>query len=272
MNPLKSLKPSQPERDDAPGNFRKRQVEKLVRFLRLTFLEIFSNRKIEDVLNDEASIRKLVADISIEEYISILGTINSVLRNKPKEEFGSLDGEGVRMGNLDIFPRQEDKVELLEKSLIGAKKMITQNRSTEDVAILLSGLVTAIHPFVDGNGRTAKTLLILLMKGFNEPVMKTILSDNNNYSNLVNSSDLAWMASSVLEDSFVPSEKFKNFEEYFNSWEFKKRQVELMIEIIVNENDYTVESVDGSEISTRFTVYRESLEDYGTFSNFRKLM
>ncbi len=170
---------------------------------------------------------------------------------------------------MDIFPVQEDKLDLLAKSLAGAKKMIAQNRTTEDIAILLSSLVTAIHPFVDGNGRTAKTILILLVKGFNENVLKTILSDYDSYSNLVNSSELSSMALVVLEDNFIPSEEFENFETYMESREFKRKQVELMIDIIVNENDYRIESVDGKEICTRFAVHKEGLEEYGKFSNFR---
>jgi len=269
MDSLKNLKPEQQQRDDAPGNFREKQVEKLTRFLRLTFLEIFNNRKIEDVLKDEEAIRKLVTEISNEEYVSVLGVINSVLRNKPKEEFGLLDGEGVKMGDMDIFPTQEDKLGLLAKSLDGAKEMIVQNRAMEDVAILLSSLITAIHPFVDGNGRTAKTILILLMKGFNEDVLKTILSDNDNYSNLVNSGELSSMAFGFLEETFVPSNEFESFETYMESREFKRKQVEIMIDIIVNENDYKIESVDGGEIYTRFSVHKEGLEEYGKFSNFR---
>lgn len=269
MDSLINLKPDLQQRDDAPGNFREKQIEKLTRFLRLTFLEIFNNRKIEDVLKDEEAIRKLVTDISNDEYVSVLGTINSVLRNKPKEEFGSLDGEGVKMGDMDIFPVQEDKLDLLAKSLAGAKKMIAQNRTTEDIAILLSSLITAIHPFVDGNGRTAKTILILLTKGFNEDVLKTILSDNNSYSNLVNSAVLSSEAFSFLEDTFTPSEEFKNFETYIESREFKRKQVELMIDIVVNENEYKIESTDGTEIFTRFEIHKEGLEEYGKFSNFR---
>lgn len=269
MDSLKNLKPDQQQRDDAPGNFREKQVEKLTRFLRLTFLEIFNNRKIEDVLKDEVAIRKLVTEISNEDYVSILGAINSVLRNKPKEGFGALDGQGVKMGDMDIFPNQADKTDLLARSLLGAKKMIAENRTTEDVSILLTSLITAIHLFKDGNGRTAKTVLVLLMKGFNESVLKTILSDSNNYSNLVNSSELSSMAFSFLEDTFVPSEEFENFETYTESREFKRRQVEVMIDIIVNEKDYKIESTDGTEIFTRFEVHKEGLDGYGNFSSFR---
>lgn len=75
MDSLINLKPDQQQRDDAPGNFREKQIEKLTRFLRLTFLEIFNNRKIEDVLKDEEAIRKLVTDISNDEYVSVLGTL-----------------------------------------------------------------------------------------------------------------------------------------------------------------------------------------------------
>lgn len=93
-----------------------------------------------------------------------------------------MDGQDVGVG-VNIFtgleyisPRQEDKPELLDKLLSSVKKMNEEGKDLKDIALAVSATINAIHPFLDGNGRTSRFIYSILTAGFNKEQIKKILS------------------------------------------------------------------------------------------------
>ncbi|MDD2767011.1 MAG: hypothetical protein PHH40_04640 [Candidatus Moranbacteria bacterium] len=178
--------------DDGGPEFRPRIAEKLLRFLNMSRnIEAFQGKNAEEVFDNEESRRQFVLNLSLEEYIELLIGINGILRNKNRDAWG-LDGKEVAIvgshGVVWDFPEFEDKPILLEQSLQAAKKMIQENRSLTDVALLLSSTTSALHLFNDGNGRMSKFLLTLVNKGYSkdkQEIFADVLSSNG-FSNAVN--------------------------------------------------------------------------------------
>lgn len=89
-----------------------------------------------------------------------------------------MDGENVQisnelMGTSYLAPRSEDKEELLKKSFEAAKSL-----SAKDAGLLLYLSLQAIHPFVDGNGRTGRLMYLLLeRKNASQPIDKKEIVD-----------------------------------------------------------------------------------------------
>lgn len=160
---------------------RKEQAEVLLRFLHIANIESFHGQTFEAVFSDEQHKRELIENLSPEEFSDLLGGLNGVLRNKMKEDW-KMDGKDVGVGG-NVFtglgyisPIQEDKPELLEKLLLSAKKMNKEGRNLKDIALIVSATINAIHPFLDGNGRTSRFLYSILAKAYNKEQIKIILS------------------------------------------------------------------------------------------------
>ena len=76
-------------------------------------------------------------------------------------------GGGVR-GSGYTPPNAQDRRMLFAEVLKAMQEMAKDERSLEDIAILLSSSVNAIHAYSDANGRTSRLLYLLLAKGLNE--------------------------------------------------------------------------------------------------------
>jgi hypothetical protein len=98
-------------------------------------------------------------------FKDILIRINGIVRNIPIKK-RHLDGDGVEIsGFVDTVnvPRQEDKEDLLRYAYDAVPRM-----SREDVKYVLPAVVNAAHSFADGNGRTSRTLHLLLREHASE--------------------------------------------------------------------------------------------------------
>lgn len=151
---------------------REQRADVLLRFLKTAEnIEPLHGQKFEAVFSDEQHKREFIESLSAEEFAELLNGVNGILRNKAKEEWG-MDGENVALdsvfwGTGYVPPRQEDKPELLAKTLSAAKEINQDNKSLEDIALLISSSLNAIHPYLDGNGRTSRLIYLLLTKDFN---------------------------------------------------------------------------------------------------------
>ncbi len=257
--------------DDGPPGFREHAAERLVRFLNQTELEVLGNKKIEEIFVDEESIKSFLNSLELETYKQLLIGLNAFVRNKDTKEVWEMDGENVRMGEDDIFPAQSEKDRLLGLALEAVQMMIRNKRPMEDIALLIGVAITAIHPFVDGNGRTAKCILVLLMQGYNPAVLQEVLKSEG-FSNAVNASEFQDVALNILEEDFRPTSTYSTFEEYVGTKEYNARVVEVIIDIIKNNNDERYKGWFNEDVDMSFLqTYKESRIQYMDKDLYRKV-
>ena len=145
--------------EDDLGN-RKERLLKVATFLK----RIDSENKVEDVKEKN----EFIQNISFDQFQSLLLRINGILRNIPikKRSFHATPEAGIINLRKDgkvtyVTPPNSEKIHLLEESLDALKRMTLSNRNVE-AAMMLGTVINAIHPFEDGNGRTARIVSSLL--------------------------------------------------------------------------------------------------------------
>lgn len=87
------------------------------------------------------------------------------LRNTHPGEEGAVDfvtHQNTTVGGF-FYPRPEDKDMLLEYALMEAQKQ----DDMQVAALILGSAIVLVHPFSDGNGRTARSLYAYLSRGLN---------------------------------------------------------------------------------------------------------
>lgn len=147
---------------------------------RADYLADFLNRiNAKEILGSAETKRDFIKNLSFDDFKAWVVRINGILRSIPIKERG-LDGKDVAlMPNLDqvneigeaLFigakkseypPREADKEELLREMFKLAQKMEAQGSGLNDIALLLSTGINAIHPFEDGNGRVSRLINYLI--------------------------------------------------------------------------------------------------------------
>lgn len=167
---------------------RDRQSEILLRLMTSSRnIDALNGEAIEEVFNTETeySRRALIERLSGEEYIGLLEGVNGILRGKNKEEW-NMDGVGVTAAGHEvigahIFPRHDDKRDILQKTWEAAQRMNQSHRSLEDIGMLLGSLLVETHPFNDGNGRLSRFIFRLTKDGFDRDDLKIVLGEDGRY-------------------------------------------------------------------------------------------
>jgi hypothetical protein len=140
------------EKVNVGGENRERQSEKIADFLRrIDAFNFFKKLKESSELSE---------GVTFEEFQDFLIRINGIARSIPISDRG-FDGDGVGLdGFIDqvIVPKQDDKVNLLRDAFVARAHL----KHPEDDAYMLPAVLTAVHPFADGNGRTSRVLNLLL--------------------------------------------------------------------------------------------------------------
>lgn len=168
--------------DQDAAEHREKRADVLLRFVGTSEnIEPFHGQKLETIFSDEEHRREFINNLGAEEFTQLLEGLNGILRNKKKEDW-KMDGQDVGVGGhiftgLEyISPRREDKPELLDKLLSSVKRMNEEGKNLKDIALAVSATINAIHPFLDGNGRTSRFIYSILTEGFNKEQIKKILS------------------------------------------------------------------------------------------------
>jgi Fic/DOC family len=151
---------------------REKQGEKLADFLsRIDAFNFFKKLKTDTELSEK---------VTFDEFKDFLVRINGIARNIPIQDRG-FDGNGVALdGFIDqaVVPKQEDKEDLLKEAFMARLRL----KYPEDDRYMLPAVLTAVHPFADGNGRTSRVLNLLLTEydsseKFNETLQKALGED-----------------------------------------------------------------------------------------------
>lgn len=164
---------------------REKQADLLLRFLNnLDNVESFSKKNFKETFSNEENKREFIKNLSKKEFDELLNALNGIMRNKKKEDW-KIDGENVEIASERMVsytpPEENDKLELLQKVFENIKNMNDENRSLEDMALLLSSSINALHLYSDGNGRLSRFLYTILTKNYNDETKKElqeILSGN----------------------------------------------------------------------------------------------
>lgn len=163
---------------------RQKQAVVLARFFALAKeIDALKGKTIAEVFSDEEQVRKLLHDISDEQFIELLNGLNGVIRGIKKDKWGIAQGEMEISGAMEsetVFTSlADDKRELFMQIIHAAKKMNQDQRSMEDIALLISVTGNAVHPWEDANGRTSRVIYQLMKDGMPEDPqrMKEMMSE-----------------------------------------------------------------------------------------------
>jgi len=167
---------------------REKRADILLRFIdNANGINAFQGKRVEEVFSDDENKRLFIESLDDDSFIDLMNGINGILRNRKKEEW-KMDGDGVTIAGPDegapveyAPPLHEDKSMLFNGVLRAAKEMNKDRRELNDIAILISSSINAIHPYDDANGRTSRFAYLLLAEVFSEKLknnLKLALSDN----------------------------------------------------------------------------------------------
>lgn len=149
---------------------RENRAKTLTRFFNTAKgIEVLEGRSVEEVFSDEKSVHALISVMSEKQFIELLNGLNGIIRSAKKEDWGMTKYQMEISGAMDsetaFTPSLEDRAALLSRLLSAAKEMNKGGRSMEDIALLVSVTINAIHPWEDANGRTSRLVYTLLAEG-----------------------------------------------------------------------------------------------------------
>jgi len=175
-----------PEPNTSAGSEnREKRADAAWRFLSLVKnIEAFRGRKFEEIFSSEENKREFIENLKPEEFMELLNGINGILRHKERQDW-AMDGHTVELRATLLPesytpPRQEDKPELLRQTLSAAQEMDRNDDSLEDIGLMAAAALNAIHPYLDGNGRTGRMMHLLLasnLGGETRLQLKEVLSE-----------------------------------------------------------------------------------------------
>lgn len=196
---------------EAPADYqRDEQSEKLIKFMdKLHADEIFAN---------EETKREYLNNLTFDEFKNLLMATNSLLRDIPVKR-REIDGKTVFLnGPLEqIYPPEyEDKEPLLQELFTNVQNMNQENRSLEDIGILTSMTINAVHPFNDGNGRTSRLVYQLLVEDYDgkteqkEELVQVLGEDGRMYKHDISPELLTWELGDLLRKNYLGTNQLQN--------------------------------------------------------------
>ncbi|MBT3816815.1 MAG: Fic family protein [Candidatus Magasanikbacteria bacterium] len=149
-------------------------------------IQALHGQELQELFSSDENIRSFIAQLDEADFINLLNSINGIIRNKSKKDW-IMDGENVILSMGEGLagytpPNAEDRPMLFYQVLKSIKDMSDKGHDLNDIAILLSSSINAIHAYGDGNGRTSRFFYLLLTQGYNketEAKFKTALSEGD---------------------------------------------------------------------------------------------
>src|SRR3989339_170651 len=237
---------------------RERRANVLLRFLSVAEnIEPLHGKKFEAVFSDEEHKREFIENLSTEEFLQLLNGLNGILRDKKKEDW-KMDGENVVLESMFwgigyVAPRQEEKLELLTEILETAKTMSQEGRKMEDIALLFSSSLNAVHPYLDANGRTSRMIYLLLTKNLDDEGKKELrsaLSKNGRdkvnidpgliqeeLTNLIKK-ELGINSTQILSETVIGFWRRNRGEELEFNGDIDENQKKLFLKLLKNDDEY----------------------------------
>lgn len=247
--------------------------------------------KAERVFGNEEAKREFIKNISFEQFKGWLERVNGILRSVPIGERG-FDGKDVALvpnpeqedkmataflgeRTPEYPPREEDKEALFAEMFHLVQHMEGEDASLNDIALLVSTGINAIHAFEDGNGRTSRLINYLLTTDYKKSAeqlefLKKLLGDNGRL--FINTDP--GQAKDVISD-YMFSHRFnidpedKNSPKSLTSFSPNHDTEERVKEKVPPEflQDFQRHIIDESSDDGFFAVY-SFLQDKGVLDNF----
>lgn len=133
-------------------------------------IECLGGKSVSEVFSNEENIRDLIDRLSEKQFIELLNGLNGMIRGVRKSDWGMSRQEMQISGQMEsetVFtPELKDRANLFSKLFHAVTEMNGNGRSLEDMALLVSTTVNAIHPYENANGRTSRLIFSLLAEGY----------------------------------------------------------------------------------------------------------
>ncbi len=233
----------------------------------------FINENCRAAFEHPESRRQYLLDCSYGDFRNLLIDINAIARglDPAMHEF---DGQEARLLLSDLRPDWENRQPLLQQALTASKEILSQearplSNQLEDLAILWGGTITAIHPFLNGNGRTARILGLLINQGFDgtpqsdRHIEITMSKEGSNFFfNSLLLPEIDSMLGRLINarqhqlSIELPAEDIAN--NHGKLRDVRAQIVSLFIETIVNPDDYIVSTEDLGSGSAQYYGYNDS--------------
>lgn len=193
-------------------------------------IKALHGKEFAEVFSNDENIRSFIDELDKNTFIELLNSINGIIRGADKKDWTMAKGSvpitmGAKGEGLPDYtpPHAKDREMLFTAVLHAMQEMAKTERSFEDIAILLSSSVNAIHAYPDANGRTSRLLYLLLTKGFNkesESIIKQALSEEGRDIVDVNPEKIE----KELQNAMV---KRVNFKRPIGLWEREKERKDI---------------------------------------------
>ncbi|HEY5667861.1 MAG TPA: Fic family protein, partial [Candidatus Saccharimonadales bacterium] len=139
--------------------------------------------KSNEALADAITRRDYFESLSEDDFIDMTQRVASLVRTGDSNQLQHYDGTTVTLMAHEV-PDQREKEQLLRETWRTAQVLLHDRRlSDEDAleyaALTVAGGVLFVHPFVDGNGRTSRTLSYVIARGAeSEDELRKMIEEN----------------------------------------------------------------------------------------------
>lgn len=218
------------ERESPKPEIKKTQVDTLANLLsNAENITALHGHEFAEVFSSDESIRSFIEGLDEVAFIELINSINGIIQGKDKKEWTmakglvplTTAGKGGSHGYTP--PHAQDRQMLFSEVLKAMQEMTRDKKSLEDVAILLSSSINAIHAYEDGNGRTSRLLYFLLTKRLNEetkPIIQQAVSEDGRDIINVNPGKIESELSGILQDRM-------NLKRTLGVWESEKEKKDI---------------------------------------------
>lgn len=112
-----------------------------------------------------------------------------ILRSIEDDQAGRIRNAGVRISGTNFIPPNARKVTLLLEELISFVNSNPLNLNVIELATIFHHQFVWIHPFFDGNGRTARLSMNLILMSFGFPPAIILRNDRKKYYSALNAAN-----------------------------------------------------------------------------------